>query len=79
MTTRRVSIAASAILAHVAQGKWLGASWPRYVRGLPSRIRQGELDRAWDLARARSARRGWDLRQESQRNFLDDAAEQDAL
>lgn len=68
--TRRMPIAASAIVNHVRLGDWLGASWPQYVKGLPKGMSPGELGRAFELAEQRFLDRiGLDLTSESRCNF----------
>jgi len=70
MSKQRISILASAIVAHVLDnGGWLGASWPLYIKG-PRLNHEGEYHAAYMLA----ARRAFDscgvgLMQMSQYNF----------
>jgi hypothetical protein len=70
MSKQRISILASAIVAHVLDnGGWLGASWPLYIKG-PKLNHEGEYHAAYMLA----ARRAFDscgvgLMQMSQYNF----------
>jgi len=46
---QRISVLASAIVAHVLNGGWLGASWPLYIKG-PRLNNTGEYEAAYRLA-----------------------------
>jgi hypothetical protein len=66
---QRISVLASAIVAHVSDGGWLGASWPLYVRG-PRLNHAGEYEAAYRLACERCWRRwGEELAFISRQNF----------
>jgi hypothetical protein len=51
MTTRAISLAASAIVKHVANGGWIGASFPTYLKAC-RRLKGGrwQYERAYNLA-----------------------------
>jgi hypothetical protein len=70
---QRISVLASAIVAHVLAGGWLGASWPLYIRG--PRLNAGEYEAAYRLACDRCwRRRGEELAFISRQNFAREAA-----
>jgi len=70
---QRISILASAMVAHVLDGGWLGASWPLYIKG--PRLNAGEYEAAYRLACDRCwRRRGEELAFISRQNFAREAA-----
>ena len=63
---RRVSIAASAIVRHVLNGGYLGASWPLYIN-----LRGASANKAMEVARQRFFRRANEpLSIAASRNFM---------
>ena len=67
----RVEKAAEAIVIHVLEGDWLGASWPVTVRGILDLMdnSEGFLARAYKRAEQIAAENGWNLQAESNYNF----------
>ena len=58
------------IVAHVAAGGWLGASWPVYA--LPKgRVTQAGLDAGYDLAMGQILPNGRDVRLQAHINWLE--------
>ena len=70
-THPRISVAATAICNHIAEGGWIGASYPWYIKEC-RRLLPGEYRAAWKIANARFY--GY-LDRLNQRNFANDNGE----
>jgi hypothetical protein len=78
MKDRKLSVAASAILRHIAEGNWIGASWPHYIPEV-RRLGAQKYRAAWQLAVLRAINEDWSLNQKNQRNFNDAAWDADNI
>ncbi len=70
-THPRISVAASAVCNYIANGGWIGASMPWYIKEC-RRLRPGEYRAAWKIANARF---GGYLDALNRRNFANDSGE----
>jgi hypothetical protein len=70
-THPRISVAATAICNYIANGGWIGASMPWYIKEC-RRLRPGEYRAAWKIANKRFD--GY-LPVLNQRNFANDNGE----